>query len=180
MEETGHQIRHDFRGGTVRQLELVKKENRRRLDHVTCKDEQGVLLIKHRTARSRRTTGPSQCLKFGQSLEHEGIEVPSAFLAVRQAVGEQVDQHALASADLTVKHQAFGRVEVHGLLMAGQDARQGQAVALLLLGQQRGPEAAGADILDLSVSRLGGRIGAHCAAYLMQAVAVLRGRLIVF
>lgn len=179
MEETGHEIRHYFGRRTIRELKLVEEENGRRLNHVTCEDEQRMLVVKNRTAEESRAPRASQRLKLGQSVEHEGVEVPATLLAVGEAVGEQVDQHALPRADFAMQHQATRRVELHGLFVAGQHARQGRTLALLLLDEQRRPEAAWADILGLLLRGLGATIGTDSAAYLVQTVAVFGGRLIV-
>ena len=58
-----------------------------------------------------------QRLKAAKYLEHESVEVPSLLLATGQRIGEEVEEHGLATADFAVEeHTSRGLDRYCGFL----------------------------------------------------------------
>ena len=58
-----------------------------------------------------------QRFKAAKDVEHESVEVPPLFLATGQRIGEEVEEHGLATADFAIEeHTSWGLDRYCGFL----------------------------------------------------------------
>lgn len=80
------------------------------MNHVSRQPQQRVVVLVGTGDRGRHLgqAVSSQVLKPSKRFQHKGVEMPPLLFPVGQTVGEQIDQHALAGADLSMEHESFG------------------------------------------------------------------------